>query len=1536
MSYIRNRHVPGRQCLTLGLGAILLSAAIGLAQEQVALTPTDITSTVITRYWHYKLQQASFETNIVGNGLSEEAWNEVTSQADAAEWVNEYWGPWSYIQGGYYGVTPECWAYANTAGDMDSYGAGREYIRYTNRIDLTTATNYVYVSLKWKWYRTWGYAEHLWSGGPLQTNSIVDYGRGSLPLGQVTWIDTGWIYKEWVDFDWVPNTEYPPGSYNYSPSSWDKIPVEVIEGWSEGKDHKCTTQDVCELDPIGVLDGSVIKESTDVVIPCPGLPLWFKRSYRSTLDKNGPLGNRWTHSYNWRLSETNTVFGADTNTWQILLAANGKEYWFCQITNGVYESPFDQTWLLVETNSKHEVTMPGGVVYTFGTNGMVETIEDLWQNTLAMTYTNVSSSNLLARVEHSNGQYLDLTYSGNKLSRVDTPNTNFYVQYSYNSNEELTNVTRSISGDDQVTTYSYDASTNHSMTQMVNAISQVYAWEYATNAAGETTSVGTGSVVAAQYFKGTLDFSAANQAYTTITFERGDTNQTYEYHYHPVMGRLTDIRGPNSVSTNSSTLRGTAYELDNRGNATNTVVYDVAAGQSLKTVQLFDVDHNVTNESFGLGINPSNTWVYGWDTNVQLLTSAADPEGHKVEMTYTNGSLLSAKVYYDGASYYESFCGYTTNGLVSGITNANGHHVSYYYDGYGFLTSAVPQLGPTVTYANNILGMVESVTLPGEFGDRTTSFDVDDLGRVTQVTYPNSLTETMSYDAIGNLTNHVDTAGRVTRYLYAPTMKLTSVVHEASGGDITNTIAYDNQFNSMVFKDAAGQVVEAYELDIQDRPVTVTNVEGQTMSVNYGVADYVKSITRFDGTVVANMYNTDGLLATAGYPDTTNMFTYFRNDLLKTVGNEVGTITNSYNEANRLTNSIGVGPNDYVSYTYMPAGQVSNATSIAGTTAYDIDAADRISGIDGAEGKFTFSFNQYNGLVSRMTCTNTGVMVDYDFNSMDQVTGITWRDSSSNVLYSFAYGIDNAFMITNVTRHTGEKLDYTYDDLDRLTGEKRISAQGETLYDIDMTYDAVGNRTQKTQGDLTVTYSCTNANRMNGWALTTGGSFSGLVDVYGSSSETVGTYTALGQLWVSNSTAITPAVDGTNFVAYDVPVTVGTQEVVAAVGDAAGNTGYATNTVILVLATNASYGFSSAGCVTSMAYTCTDGTTVDNQLSWNSRYQLTSVTTNGATAETYEYGPLGRRTKIVSGGETGHLLYDGIHVIAEVDASGVLEKSYTYGSGVDNLLAFTDYTGGSTNTYYALTDHLGSVHALVNSSGTVVEFYRYDAWGKVLGVYDADGKPLCESAVGNRVLWQGREYSWATGLYYFRARWYDPVTGRWLSKDPIGISGGLNQYVGCANNPVNNRDPLGLDVIYLVDDTIAALAYQGHAAALVGSDRSGWTYYSFGVGRSVRTAMDNYDVKHYRTLREAIFDNPRYDLSIRYRTSECANKRAKRKGNSFFGRRYNLFSKNCSDVAAEILKAAGVDFDEAWRPVQAWRQNVANDESDVPVAPVSP
>ena len=64
------------------------------------------------------------------------------------------------------------------------------------------------------------------------------------------------------------------------------------------------------------------------------------------------------------------------------------------------------------------------------------------------------------------------------------------------------------------------------------------------------------------------------------------------------------------------------------------------------------------------------------------------------------------------------------------------------------------------------------------------------------------------------------------------------------------------------------------------------------------------------------------------------------------------------------------------------------------------------------------------------------------------------------------------------------------------------------------------------------------------------------------------------------------------------------------------------------------------------------------------------------------------------------------------------------------------------------------------------------------------------NATGDTTLWLRDE---ATGLVNFRMRWYDPETGRWISKDPIGLSGGLNLYAFCGNDPLNRNDPVGQD-----------------------------------------------------------------------------------------------------------------------------------------------
>ena len=195
---------------------------------------------------------------------------------------------------------------------------------------------------------------------------------------------------------------------------------------------------------------------------------------------------------------------------------------------------------------------------------------------------------------------------------------------------------------------------------------------------------------------------------------------------------------------------------------------------------------------------------------------------------------------------------------------------------------------------------------------------------------------------------------------------------------------------------------------------------------------------------------------------------------------------------------------------------------------------------------------------------------------------------------------------------------------------------------------------------------------------------------------------------------------------------------------------------------------------------------------------------SGELLESYAYDPLGRRASTTSGGTTIRHVYDGAHCVADLDSSGALLRSYIWGPGIDNLLAVTCHSGSSATTYYAITDIQGTVHGFADAGGNLVESYAYDAWGNVLSVRDASGLPIqnLKSPIGNRYLFQGREYSHVTGLYNFRLRWYDPATGRWLSKDPIGISGGLNLYAFCGDDPVNYVDLSGCGRLTILKRTV--------------------------------------------------------------------------------------------------------------------------------------
>jgi len=149
--------------------------------------------------------------------------------------------------------------------------------------------------------------------------------------------------------------------------------------------------------------------------------------------------------------------------------------------------------------------------------------------------------------------------------------------------------------------------------------------------------------------------------------------------------------------------------------------------------------------------------------------------------------------------------------------------------------------------------------------------------------------------------------------------------------------------------------------------------------------------------------------------------------------------------------------------------------------------------------------------------------------------------------------------------------------------------------------------------------------------------------------------------------------------------------------------------------------------------------------------------------------------------------YDGLDLIADLNSSNQVAASYTNGLGIDDPLVMR-YQG---NNYFYHKNHLGSVTDIIDSSGAIVKSCQYDAYGNVLSAPGAFNQ--------NRLTYTARERHVASGLYYYRARFYDPQLGRFINQDPVGLYGGLNLYAYVGDDPANWVDPYGLDLVRTLD-----------------------------------------------------------------------------------------------------------------------------------------
>src|SRR5262249_15457619 len=179
--------------------------------------------------------------------------------------------------------------------------------------------------------------------------------------------------------------------------------------------------------------------------------------------------------------------------------------------------------------------------------------------------------------------------------------------------------------------------------------------------------------------------------------------------------------------------------------------------------------------------------------------------------------------------------------------------------------------------------------------------------------------------------------------------------------------------------------------------------------------------------------------------------------------------------------------------------------------------------------------------------------------------------------------------------------------------------------------------------------------------------------------------------------------------------------------------------------------------------------------SWSARNQLVGL--NGGIGASFGYDGLERRRSKTVGGTTTTFLYDGVNLVQELSGSTPTANLLT-GGGVDETLARTDAGG----TKSLLIDALGSALVLADATRTLQTPYTFDPFGATA----ASG-----ASSTNALQFTGREND-NDGLYYYRARYYAPSIGRFLSEDPADWRSGVDLYAYVGDNPVNLTDPYGL------------------------------------------------------------------------------------------------------------------------------------------------
>lgn len=403
----------------------------------------------------------------------------------------------------------------------------------------------------------------------------------------------------------------------------------------------------------------------------------------------------------------------------------------------------------------------------------------------------------------------------------------------------------------------------------------------------------------------------------------------------------------------------------------------------------------------------------------------------------------------------------------------------------------------------------------------------------------------------------------------------------------------------------------------------------------------------------------------------------------------------------------------------------------------------------GAKDVYT-TYDLQGHILTKRFASTSGSGVSYAYDGRGRIASST---DMFNRTVSYQY--NKADARTRLTDNEGYYVAYALDTLNRPT-QATLNGTTNVLYG--QTFNSLGQRTLLSRGASSAggstTYAYDNLSRLQGIAIDTAGT---------SYDVTWGKVGAVG------SVAYNPAGQITNWASSN---TIFNYAEIAGSIDARTYDGLNRDAGVAAL----TGGYDARGNLT------TDGTRtftydVENRL-------LTS--TGGTNPLTLVYDPEGRLARVTSGSTTKDFLYDGVDLIAEYNSNDTVAARYIHGPGTDDPLVWLQGADDSDRRYY-YTNYQGSLIGYTGPTGSFVtsSLTKYGAYGEPRNSNNVESWPASRFGYTGQVVLADAK------LYYYKARVYDPVFGRFLQTDPVGSKDDLDLYAYTAGDPINRSDPSG-------------------------------------------------------------------------------------------------------------------------------------------------